>query len=296
MTVALPQGAWLDPAGTAAAFDVDTVVLDIDGVLIDVRQSFREAVRETVVVVQRDMGVAAPWRPEHADINAFKRAGGFNDDIDISIALAALGAAGRGGEAHAVARAVDAAGGGLQALRRVAPDLPRIQGRRVLDIFDRLYWGDNSGTDVAAGNGMISGERMLVPPQYPEMLRDAGARCVACVSGRTPRELDAALRALGWPRTTLDAVVTGDMVRKPDPACLDPVVRACAPQAMVYVGDVRDDWELVRRHREERPQSPAIRCILVGDDADMAAYRDLGVDATARSALDVPAILRLWRS
>jgi hypothetical protein len=213
------------------------------------------------------------------------------------MALAALGAAGRGGEAHTVANAVDAGGGGLQALRRVAPDLPRIQGRRVLEIFDGLYWGESGGGEgVAAGNGMISRERMLVPPQYPQMLRDAGARCVACVSGRTPRALDAALRALGWPHTTLDAVVTGDMVRKPDPACLDPVVRACAPQAMVYVGDVRDDWELVRRHREERPQSPPIRAILVGDDQDMAAYRRLGVDATVRSALDVPAILQRWRN
>jgi len=293
VTPALPEGAWFDSAAASERFDVDTVVLDVDGVLVDVRQSFREAVRETAVVVQRDLGVTAPWRPSHADINAFKRAGGFNDDIDISIALAALGAAGRGGEAHTVAAAVDRAGGGLAALRRVAPELPRIQGRRVLEVFDRLYWG--SDADVAAGDGMISRERMLVPPGYPRALRDAGARCVACISGRTPRELAAALRALGWPDGTLDAVVTGDMVRKPDPACLDPVVRACDPQAMVYVGDVRDDWELVRRHRAERPSAPPIRGILVGDDEDMAAYRQLGVDATARSALDVPAIMRRWR-
>jgi HAD superfamily phosphatase len=276
---------------SVAAFDVDTVVLDVDGVLIDVRQSFREAVRETVVVVQRDMGVAAPWRPSHADINAFKRAGGFNDDIDISIALAALGAASRGGEAHAIAEAVDHSGGGLPALRSVAPELPRIEGRRVLDIFDRLYWGNG----VADGSGMISKERMLVPPDYPQTLRDAGARNLAVVSGRTPRELSAALNALGWAPEVLDVVVTGDMARKPDPACLDPVVRACHPQAMVYVGDVRDDWELVRRHRAERPAAPPIRSILVGDDEDMAAYRELGVDATARSALDVPAILQRWR-
>lgn len=278
----------MNPSGVSS-FDVDTVVLDCDGVLVDVRESFREAVRETVVVVQREMGVVDPWRPAHADINAFKRAGGFNDDIDISIALAAVGAAGRGAEAPALAAAIDRAGGGLRGLQLVAPDLPRIRGRRVLQVFDQLYWG------VSDGTGMISRERMLVPPSYPQMLRDAGVARIACISGRTPRELFAALHSLGWPEGTLAAVVTGDTVRKPDPECLDLVVQQCSPRAMVYVGDVRDDWELVRRYREERKHGVPARCILVGEDEDMAAYRSLGVDATAGSALDVPAILQRWR-
>jgi HAD superfamily phosphatase len=290
---ALAEGAWLNPQ-SAEPFDVDTVVLDVDGVLVDVRESFREAVRETVVVVQREMGVGAPWRPEHADINAFKRAGGFNDDIDISIALAAVGAAGHGAEARRIAAAVEEHGGGLPALRAAAPDLPRVRGRRVLEVFDALYWGGPTA-GVSAGDGLIHRERMLVPADYPVRLRDAGARRIACISGRTPRELVAALQALGWDGAQLDAVVTGDMVRKPDPACLDPVVAACAPRAMVYVGDVRDDWDLVRRHRAERPDGPPMRGILVGDDEDMRGYRALGVDATLRSALDVPAVLRRWR-
>jgi HAD superfamily phosphatase len=282
---ALPPGAWLNPGTAGTPFDADTVVLDVDGVLVDVRESFREAVRETVVQVQREMGVAVPWRPSHDDINAFKRAGGFNDDIDISIALAAIGAGRRGEDVHRIAAAVESAGGGLPALRRVAAELPRVEGRRALRIFDDLYWG-----------GLIDRERMLVGADYPQRLRDAGIAHVACVSGRTPRELDAAMQSLGWDTAQLAAVVTGDMVRKPDPACFEPIVRACTPRAMVYIGDVRDDWELVRRHRDERGDAPPARGILVGSDADMEMYRALGVDATARSASDVPAILRLWRA
>lgn len=305
MTGALPEGAVLAEHTRIERFDADTVVLDVDGVLVDVRASFREAVRETVVQVQRHMQVAQPWRPSHAEINTFKRAGGFNDDIDISIALTAIGAAGRGADAEGIAAAVERAGGGLAALRSVAPELPRVEGRRVLQLFDDLYWGrdatvrveDGRVVSVPAEDGMIKRERMLVGPDYLQRLREhGGVRHVACISGRTPRELDAALRALGWDRAGLAAVVTGDVVRKPDPACFDPVVAACRPRAMVYVGDVRDDWELVRRHRTHRGDAPPARCILVGDDADMAAYRDLGVDATARSALDVPAILQAWRA
>ena len=287
MTSALPEGAWVRDA---PAFDVDTVVLDVDGVLVDVIGSFREAVRATVARVQRAMGVREAWTPAHEDLLVFKRAGGFNDDIDLSIALAALGAAGRARELAGVAAAVEAAGGGLRALRAVAPDLPRISGRDVLQVFDDLYWG----TDTA--EGLIARERTLVPADFPAALRAAGARSIALISGRTPRELDAALRRLAWDREALAAVVTGDVVRKPDPGCLDKVVAACAPRALVYVGDVRDDWELVRRYRAERVSPVPARGILVGDDAEMQRYRPLGVDATARGAEDVPAILAHWRS
>ncbi|HZS13893.1 MAG TPA: HAD family hydrolase [Candidatus Dormibacteraeota bacterium] len=284
MSAALPEGAWLNPRAAAGGFRLDTVVLDVDGVLIDVRESFREAVRETVVTLQRSLGVAAPWKPSHEDILVFKRGGGFNDDIDLSIALTAIGAAGRGEDAATIARDTERAGGGLPALRAAAPELPRIAGREVLRIFDDLYWG-----------GLVDRERALVPPDFPQRLRDAGARHVALVTGRTPRELDAALQRLGWDRLALCHAVTGDVVRKPDPACLDEVAQRCNPLSMVYVGDVRDDWELVRRWREERAGGVPVRGILVGEDAEMEGYRPLGVDATVRESGDVLAVLPRWR-
>jgi HAD superfamily hydrolase (TIGR01548 family) len=291
---ALPAGTWLNPAlqrepGTAA-FRLDAVVLDVDGVLVDVHESFREAVRATVVAMQQRLGVAAPWRPSHEDIAVFKRAGGFNDDVELSIALTAIGAAGRGDEAGRIAAQAEQAGGGLAALRTVAPDLPRIPGREVLQVFDDLYWG------VDGTEGMIAAERALVRPDFLQQLRDCGARNAALVTGRTPRELDAALQLLQWRRTDLCAVITGDMVRKPDPACLDAIAQQCNPSSIVYIGDVRDDWELVRRWREERPASPvSTRAILVGDDDEMERYRPLGVDATVRRTPDALAVLRAWR-
>jgi HAD superfamily hydrolase (TIGR01548 family) len=288
---ALPEGAWLKKTpGGAAEFRLDTVVLDVDGVLVDVHESFREAVRATVVSMQQRLGVAEPWRPTHEDIAVFKRAGGFNDDIDLSIALTAIGAAGRGREAASIAARAEQAGGGLAALRTTAPDLPRIRGREVLQVFDDLYWG------VDGHEGLIARERTLVPPDFPRQLRDRGARSIALVTGRTPRELDAALQCLHWQRTDLCAVITGDTVRKPDPACLDAIAQQCNPQSIVYVGDVRDDWELVRRWREERPDSPvSARAILVGDDVEMERYRPLGVDATVRRTPDALAIVARWR-
>ena len=128
----LPEGAALRPGLETVHFDCDTLVFDVDGVLVDVRESFREVIRATAAGVQRLMAVSVPWTPARDDITLFKRAGGFNDDIEMSIAMTAIGAGGRGGDVARLAQAVEDAGGGLRALRAVAPELPRIDGQ-VLD-------------------------------------------------------------------------------------------------------------------------------------------------------------------
>jgi phosphoglycolate phosphatase-like HAD superfamily hydrolase len=295
-----PPGARLT-AAAATPFRPDTVVLDVDGVLVDVEPSFREAVRRTVTMVQELMGVAGPWTPSRAEIAALKRAGGFNDDIHCSIALAAVGAGGASGRLPAVLRDVEAAGGGLAGLRAAAPELPRIDGSLCLRIFDELYWGADGDAAVSGhparyappGAGLVEAESALVAPDLPARLRGSGAvERVALITGRTPAELDAALALLGWSRSDIDAVVTGDEVRKPDPACLDRIVAACGTRAAVYAGDVRDDWELVRRQRAERDGTVEVRGVIVGAEAE-ELWR-LGCDVTLARAADLVPLLRWW--
>lgn len=300
----VPAGAYLRPDLEEVGFSCDTVIFDVDGVLVDVRGSFREAIRATAAHVQRLMGVTEPWTPSAGDITLFKRAGGFNDDIDMSIAMTAIGAAGRGADLAAIAAAVESAGGGLRALREVAPDLPRIEGRLVLRVFDERYWGRDQyqrlfgepATYVDTGAGLADTERPLVGADLIGRLHRAGVARVALITGRTTIELAAALTRIGWAMTELAQVVTGEMLRKPDPACIDAVVEACGSRAAIYVGDVRDDWELVRRYRAERPDGAAIRAVLVGDNAEMRTYRDLGVDATVQRTEDIIPLLLAWRA
>lgn len=297
----LPAGAWVR-AGLGPGFRPEAVVLDVDGVLIDVRASFRDAVRETVVIVQRLLGVRDPWRPSREDIVDLKSARGFNDDIDVSIALAAIGAAGRQAELKALRDAVDEIGGGLGGLRLVAPDLQRIDGSLVLRIFDELYWGaeiigrrtGEPARHVPPGPGLEAREELLVAPALPARLRALGPRAVGLISGRTPAEMELALGKLGWRAGDIDVIVTGDVIRKPDPGCLDRVVDATGVRSLVYVGDVRDDWELVRRYREERDGAVDPRGVLVGAAGEVTSMRDLGVDATLDHTEDLIALLGMW--
>jgi HAD superfamily phosphatase len=300
----LPDGAYIRDDLRGDPFACDTVILDVDGVLVDVSRSFREVIRRTATHVQRLMGVADPWTPSPAGISAFKRAGGFNDDIDMSIAMTAIGAGGLGDQVMRLAHGVEEAGGGLRGLREVAPDLPRVEGRLVLRVFDEYYWGRRDYLSVFAepaqhvdsDSGLIDAERPLVGVDFVNQLRATGVERVALITGRTPVELSTALRRLRWANVEIAAVVTGDMVRKPDPVCLDIVFEQCKSTAALYVGDVRDDWELVRRFRAERHPPPAdVRCVLVGGDEEMAVYREMGVDATVSRTQHVTALVRQWR-
>ena len=296
-----PPSGWIRP-GLPRPWPVDAAVLDVDGVLLDVGPSFRECVRITVERVQRLLGVEEPWVPSLDDVRALKRTGGFNDDIDTAIALTAVGAGGRGRQLAAITASVERAGGGLRGLRAVAPDLPRIPGRLVLRVFDEHYWGaeefarrfGESPQHDPPARGLRTAERALATPDLPHRLRAGGVRSVAVVTGRTPLELDDALERLGWRRVDVDAIVTGDMARKPDPACLDRVVEATSATSLVYAGDVRDDWELVRRFTAERDGSVRALSVVVG--AESQSLRALGCDATLDSVAELPALLAELRS
>ncbi len=68
---------------------VDTIVFDIDGVLIDMRESFRKAICQTVQFYFKKIlhfqGCKNLIHPE--EIEYFKMAGGFNNDWDLTSAV-----------------------------------------------------------------------------------------------------------------------------------------------------------------------------------------------------------------
>ena len=69
--------------------EVDVVVFDCDGVLLDVRESYNRAVAETISILMEAMtGVRIPRNLFDGGLNrAYKRTGGFNNDWTLSYAL-----------------------------------------------------------------------------------------------------------------------------------------------------------------------------------------------------------------
>ncbi|MFC3957446.1 HAD-IA family hydrolase [Halovivax cerinus] len=135
----------------------DAVVLDVDGVLVDVADSYRRAIVESV---ERCYGRTI----DHAAVQAFKDAGGFNNDWDLTDAAALyVLASGEGYDASvdAYTNAIAERGGGLEAAQAVVKDAlgarafervaSRLDRERLREVFQGLYLGADLYRSIEGG-------------------------------------------------------------------------------------------------------------------------------------------------
>ena len=86
------QTTWVSPQAAALLPRVDTVIFDIDGVLLDVSHSIRAV---NIAALPAALRLLPGWKCSDTllsspDIERFKTAGGFNDDLDLACALVLL--------------------------------------------------------------------------------------------------------------------------------------------------------------------------------------------------------------
>ncbi|AGB14975.1 haloacid dehalogenase superfamily protein, subfamily IA hydrolase, TIGR01548 [Halovivax ruber XH-70] len=137
--------------------EADAVVLDVDGVLVDVADSYRRAIVESV---ERCYGRTI----DRAAVQAFKDAGGFNNDWDVTDAVALYVLASGEGYDASIATYTDAIadrGGGLDAAESVVSDaldataLERVVSRwdrdRLREVFQGLYLGADLYRSIEGG-------------------------------------------------------------------------------------------------------------------------------------------------
>ncbi len=288
---AVLPGVYASARAAALAEVVDLVVFDVDGVLVDVSQSFPVMICEVVTQYLRELGFTGSGpalTPE--ETRWFKTAGGFNSDwILAEAAVLFFLAKGEHGGRQAwdvlsqapprlreVLREVARLGGGLTGFRRTLfQDLSREAAARVDAAVDRarierlaqeFYAGPESQAvygitaETYRGPALMASERPLVgdgdlPPRLAYGL----------YTGRTAGETAAAIRLTGiGARLTPSAIVNADMgVSKPSPAGLVWAASAVAPRVLLYVGDNLDDWDAAARYETERgPTAPP--CLFAG--------------------------------
>jgi HAD superfamily hydrolase (TIGR01548 family) len=259
---------------------VDAVVLDVDGVLVDVAGSYRRAIVEAV---ERVYGETI----DRADVQAFKDAGGFNNDWDVTDAAALYVLARREGlfddadaaPVDAFCEAVAAAGGGLGGAERVVADrlddgaLDRVLAAwdrdRLRDAFQALYLGTELYRELEGGEppfdapGYVHDEPILVDDGTLETLRERFH--VGVVTGRPAAEADIALARVGLDlpdrlRFTHDDWAEG----KPHPYALATLAGRFDGDAgddggrgdrtaVAYAGDTLDDVRTAVNAREADP-------------------------------------------
>ncbi|MCL7417372.1 MAG: TIGR01548 family HAD-type hydrolase [Halalkalicoccus sp.] len=245
----------------------DCVVLDIDGVLVDVAESYRRAIVESIERVYDDT-------IEKDGIQAFKDAGGFNNDWELTYAAALYVLARQEGHSESVEEFTDRIaerGGGLEAAEAVleaalsSAAVERVFGRwereRLREVFQWLYLGADlyrqlegeQPPGVPDGHsGFVHAEPVLLDPESREWLVETYA--VGILTGRPAPEAEIALSRvdLAIPeahRFTMDDWEEG----KPHPRALVTLAERFDADSVVFVGDTLDDVRTARNAAEADP-------------------------------------------
>jgi HAD superfamily phosphatase len=176
------------------------IVFDMDGVLVEVTESYRETIRQTV---EHFAGKPVTYD----DIQAYKNAGGWNNDWKLS--------------------------------HRMTADLGvDVDYQTIVDHFQNLFLGDGS-------NGLILRERWIARPGALERLGESFD--LAVYTGRPRFEalmtLDRSGNGLHFdPILTADDVTRG----KPHPEGLHKIQKLYPERELYYVGDTVDDARCAR--------------------------------------------------
>ncbi|RKS81715.1 HAD superfamily hydrolase (TIGR01548 family) [Haloarcula quadrata] len=285
---------------------VDAVVLDIDGVLVDVADSYRRAIIESIDRVYGDT-------IEKAAVQQFKDAGGFNNDWELTYAAALFVLAGRESTVADIAAFTDAIaerGGGLDAAEAVVRDLlddpaeDRVfdawNREQLRDVFQTLYLGTDRYRDIEGGEppftapGYIHDEPLLVDDETLSALQDRFA--VGVVTGRPAAEADIALERVGLDlpaehRFTMDDWEEG----KPHPAALQTLAERFDAERVAFAGDTLDDvTTAVNADAADDDRVYYGIGVLTGGltgDAGRQTFANNGASAVIESVTDLPELL-----
>ena len=304
---------------------VDAVVLDIDGVLVDVADSYRRAVVESVERVYGDT-------IERSEIQPFKNAGGFNNDWELTDAAALFVLTARETDVD-VATFTDAIaerGGGLNAARGVVRE--RLDGEseadqreasnrngdqrepcrsadavldawdpeRLREVFQTLYLGSELYRELEGGEpafdapGYINDEPVLVSEATLETLGERYA--VGVVTGRPAAEADIAMDRAGLAipdehRFTMDDWEQG----KPHPDALVTLAERFDARRVAFAGDTLDDVRTAVNADAEDSERVyygvgVLTGGLTGEDG-RATFAEAGAGAVVESVEELPDLL-----
>jgi HAD superfamily phosphatase len=295
----------------------DSIFFDVDGVLIKTSDSFRAtdiAVAEYVTANIQGLD----WGQHEGkslvtleDINAFKQAGGYNNDWDMCYLLASLStarlrewrgtslAARSSQEWSALSRVANLAGrGGVMWVDEVVPESCRLDYDLIGDLYHEYYWGaaelqkrfGHAPRYLPDAPGFVHREEMLFAPDLPRRLRQAGIRSLGMITGRVGPEVDSALErmeahcgARWW-----DICISADVCPKPDPRALRLAIDAVGTRGGLFIGDTADDHDLVLNyHAGKQAAEPEILVAVLVHADEMAVYQERGADFIIGSVEDV---------
>jgi len=286
----------------------DAVIFDVDGVLVEVSDSFRQVISLTVqFYFNRILEIPGQERLIKAEETGhFKLAGRFNNDWELA----------KGAVAHGLLKLLSAngthpitmerlreipplvedftaevkkCGGGLEETLKLVKEklgeslFREFESHYKPKLIKKIFMEHYAGTQLCRsfygfdpeyyrGPGLIEKEQAILDLSLIRKLAESGIP-FGILSGRTPEEATYLFRKTGLDKFLKpEFVITDDgtLPGKPDPAGLQLLAKRMEFRSGIYVGDVPDDWTAVENYRLQNPGGPPIACCMVQTGATSA--------------------------
>jgi phosphoglycolate phosphatase-like HAD superfamily hydrolase len=255
---------------------LDSVIFDMDGVLVDVNDSFKQCDRMAVELYFSTMGWSGADRLlDVCHIDALKLAGGFNSDWDIGEAVVKFylfknclydtkdGAmlVKFSPSLQEYVAEIAARGGGLDAVDELlSKRCNAAEWDSIVSHFDRAR-AERLSMEVYAGGlckkvygfqprtykgtGLIYQDKPLLNPDFTP-----GSLKLAVATGRTRGEVSMVVKRMEWEHLfpTHCIIAEDDGPKKPDPGILKLAAERLGAVRSMYIGDTPDDLLTARRY------------------------------------------------
>ena len=277
ITKNIEDGIYIQDSIQKKIYDVDSVIFDCDGVLIDVTNSYDICIQRTSEYILKEIANLQKFDPITSKIiDGFKATGGFNDEVDLTYAailcmVSASKLNKRGNDfIFDVIRKSDQTG--IKSVEKYLDSLnvdlsdiknklnyPGRHDNYLYSIFDQLFYGpelykklfnkESSFTD----DGLIDNDIVLVKPKVLSLFKEKFDTKIAIVTGRGIESIKYSLKDLLNEFNLKHSMFLEDESRelaKPNPESLLRCIRGIDSTHALYVGDSMEDYIMAKKSTE----------------------------------------------
>src|SRR3989344_150907 len=225
--------------------NIDGIIFDCDGVLVDVSNSYDLAIQRTTTYILKEIANISKSDPVTSKIiDAFKATGGFNDEVDLTYAAIL-----------SLAAANNLKKSGNQFVFEVIKNADQTGIKSVEKFLD------NSNADIAVlkkksnftEQGLIENDLVLVKKELLEILKKKLGNKIAIVSGRGIESIRYSLEELLDEFDIKNSLFLEDESRelaKPNPNSLIRTFKGIGTSHCLYVGDSMEDFIMAQKATE----------------------------------------------
>ena len=267
-------GIYTDDSFNSVLPNIDSIIFDCDGVLIDITKSYDETIIKTVQYVLENFAkIDDSIKVNFAIIDGFKATGGFNDEVDLAYAAIISFVAAKKLKKDpmkfifTVIENSDSSGiVSVQNFLKNQIDISEIitklsypgpHDKNILyQIFDQLFYGPQlylklfQNTSKFSDPGLIENDTVIFNDNLSEKLLKKFGKQISMVTGRGKESVSYSLKKLLNTFDLKNSVFLEDESRdlaKPNPTALVNSITGMNSKSCLYIGDSMEDFIMAKK-------------------------------------------------